>query len=383
MIMDYSDIYAEEEDELYQPTTNEESLIEKKYKKWLNSNTDISHISSIFRLEQESLNRKKCESIYLKESKNGEKYNECKTNEREEKSEVESEENVEIEDISSEKEKKEKNKEENLSGETLEDSKNIKKNHMFIWDEGGNDVKVTGSFSDWKIQYQMIRDQFDQIFRLELPLGNEIYQYKFIVDGEWKYSKNYPTKPDDMGNINNILDNTKIQLFDSKEKMKEKKKKKKTSTTKKSKKTKKTKKTKSKKKSQRKSSIKTKTAKTRASTINKESIKIVKKDSIYKSVYPSDDDIVPLPLPNKRYYKTFKLENFTNQTSIGNKNFYDYYDRYCLSYPASSKPIFILGHVNLNHLISVNHNNKSNILKNSMSFRYREKATTFIYYKHN
>jgi len=31
-----------------------------------------------------------------------------------------------------------------------------------------------------------------------------------------------------------------------------------------------------------------------------------------------------LPLPNKRYYKTFKLENFTNQTSIGNKNFYDY-----------------------------------------------------------
>ena len=180
MIMDYSDIYAEEDDELYQPTTNEESLIEKKYKKWLNSNTDISHISSIFRLEQESLNRKKCESIYLKESKNGEKYNECKTNEREEKSEVESEENVEIEDISSEKEKKEKNKEENLSGETLEDSKNIKKNHMFIWDEGGNDVKVTGSFSDWKIQYQMIRDQFDQIFRLELPLGNEIYQYKLV-----------------------------------------------------------------------------------------------------------------------------------------------------------------------------------------------------------
>jgi len=353
--MDYSDIYAEEDDELYQPTTNEESLLETKYKKWLNSNTDISHISSIFRLEQESLNGKKCESDYLKESKNGEKYNECKNNEKDE--------------------------EENLSEETLEDySKNIKKNHMFIWDEGGNDVKVTGSFSDWKIQYHMIRDQHDQIFRLELPLGNEIYQYKFIVDGEWKCSKNNPTKPDEMGNINNILDNTKIQLFDSKEKMKEKKQKKKTSTTKKSKKTKKTK---NKKKSQRRNSIKTKTTKTRASTINKESIKIVKKDSIYQSEYPSDDDIVPLPLPNKRYYKTFKLENFTNQTSIGNKNFYDYYDRYCLSYPASSKPIFILGHVNLNHLISANHNNKSNMLKNSMSFRYREKATTFIYYKYN
>ena len=103
--MDYSDIYAEEDDELYQPTTNEESLLETKYKKWLNSNTDISHISSIFRLEQESLNGKKCESDYLKESKNEEKYNECKNNEKEEKSEVESEENIEIEDIFSEKEK--------------------------------------------------------------------------------------------------------------------------------------------------------------------------------------------------------------------------------------------------------------------------------------
>ena len=109
---------------------------------------------------------------------------------------------------------------------------------------------------------------------------------------------------------------------------------------------------------------------------------MTRKNSIYQSVYPSDDDIIPLPLPNKRYYQTFKLEDFTNQKAIGNIKYYDYYDRYCFSFEASSRPIFILGHINLNHLISVK-NNKSNILKNSMSFRYREKASTFIYYKYN
>lgn len=35
------------------------------------------------------------------------------------------------------------------------------------------------------------------------------YQYKFIVDKIWKYSRNHPTIRDNSGNKNNIIDNSK------------------------------------------------------------------------------------------------------------------------------------------------------------------------------
>ena len=374
--MEYSDYYSEEDEDYYQSTTNEEfyreNNMDTKFKKWLNSDTDISHISSIYRLELENSNGMK--SQILNENQKKAKNNENE-NGQEDKSEKEYEEEN-IGDEISEEEIKEMKSEENNTEETLEDSNNNKKNYTFIWDEGGNDVKITGSFSDWKIKFQMTKEPNNQIFKCTLPLGNEIYQYKFIVDGEWKFSKKFPTKDDGNGNINNILDNTKNILVQPKEGNKEEKKPAKKEKTKKIKKKAKTKnKTKNK---QSLISTKTKTTKTRASTVNKD--KMVRKNSIYQSEYPSDDDILPLPLPNEPYFDSFELENYTNQKKIGKKNYYEYYDRYCFSFEASSKPIFILGHINLNHLISIKHN-KSNMLKNSMSFRYREKASTFIYYK--
>ena len=374
--MEYSDYYSEEDEDYYQSTTNEEfyreNNMDTKFKKWLNSDTDISHISSIYRLELENSNGMK--SQILNENQKKAKNNENE-NGQEDKSEKEYEEEN-IGDEISEEEIKEMKSEENNTEETLEDSNNNKKNYTFIWDEGGNDVKITGSFSDWKIKFQMTKEPNNQIFKCTLPLGNEIYQYKFIVDGEWKFSKKFPTKDDGNGNINNILDNTKNILVQPKEGNKEEKKPAKKEKTKKIKKKAKTKnKTKNK---QSLISTKTKTTKTRASTVNKD--KMVRKNRIYQSEYPSDDDILPLPLPNEPYFESFELENYTNQKKIGKKNYYEYYDRYCFSFEASSKPIFILGHINLNHLISIKHN-KSNMLKNSMSFRYREKASTFIYYK--
>ena len=374
--MEYSDYYSEEDEDYYQSTTNEEfyreNNMDTKFKKWLNSDTDISHISSIYRLELENSNGMK--SQILNENQKKAKNNDNE-NGQEDKSEKEYEEEN-IGDEISEEEIKEMKSEENNTEETLEDTNNNKKNYTFIWDEGGNDVKITGSFSDWKIKFQMTKEPNNQIFKCTLPLGNEIYQYKFIVDGEWKFSKKFPTKDDGNGNINNILDNTKNILVQPKEGNKEEKKPAKKEKTKKI-----IKKAKTKNKTKNKQSListKTKTTKTRASTVNKD--KMIRKNSIYQSEFPSDDDILPLPLPNEPYFDSFELENFTNQKKIGKKNYYEYYDRYCFSFEASSKPIFILGHINLNHLISIKHN-KSNMLKNSMSFRYREKASTFIYYK--
>ena len=366
--MEFEEVYSEEDEELFQPTTNEESYLENiadtKYKKWINSDTDISNISSIYRLELENSNGKKPEFLIKGEKER--KRDEYENNKGIEAKEYDDK-NIE-EDDSFGEEIKEINDEEIISKET----NNINKNYTFIWSEGGNDVKITGSFSDWKIKFQMTKDPNDKIFKCKIPLGNDIYQYKFIVDGEWKFSKNFPTKDDGNGNINNILDNTKNELIQPKEKKNDHNNIIKNLKVKKNEYKKKT------KNKQSRISTQTKTTKTRASTVNKE--KNTRKNSIYESEYPSDDDILPLPLPNKRYYASFKLENYTNQKAIGNIKYYDYYDRYCFSDETSSRPIFILGHINLNHLISVKHN-KSNLLKNSMSFRYREKASTFIYYK--
>ena len=366
--MEYTDYsYTEEDEEFFPPTTTEETMPdnfrETKFKKWLNSDTDISNISSIYRLETETLNEKANENENNKKTKEYKKEPEEKENK---------DKNYNNEEEDSLKVEEEENDEENLSDEDFDNFEDKKKKFTFIWNEGGNNVKVTGSFSEWKIQFSMFKDPDTQSFKFELPLDNGVYQFKFIVDNVWKCSKDYPTAQDGSGNINNILnfnENEEKESDDKNEEKENNKKEKKKSTKVKSPK---------KKMPSMISSVKTKT---RASSKMKESHKIIKKDSIYKSNYPSDDDISPLPLPNKRYYESFKLEKYSNQSSIGIKKYYDYYDRYCFTDGKSSKPIFILGHVNLNHLITVNHN-QPNISKNSMSFRYREKASTFIYYKY-
>ena len=37
-------------------------------------------------------------------------------------------------------------------------------------------------------------------------LAPGIYHYKYIVDGEWRFSPDDDTSPDEKGNINNIID---------------------------------------------------------------------------------------------------------------------------------------------------------------------------------
>ena len=321
--------FIEEENDITQPTTfetNEESTKEThqkaNYKKWIDSKSDISNISNMVNSDIESSTDK--ESI------------------NEEKEEKEENNNVE------------ENEEDNESKDAKEDSNNIKINYLFIWTEGGSQVKLTGSFSDWKIKFDMAKDPNDNCFKCQLPLDNKIYQFKFIVDNDWKCSDKYPKKEDNSGNINNFID-----LTDYKE---------------------------NKNKTPEKKEQRTEKEKDNENTDikepenNKEKNKIKRKGSIYSSQYPSNDSIIPLPLPNKRYYQSFKLDKFSHQNNIGNKKYYNYYQRYSFSDEKSSKPIFLLGHVNLNHLIS-SKNKRMIKIKNCMSFRFREKACTFIYYK--
>lgn len=75
---------------------------------------------------------------------------------------------------------------------------------VIVWSHGGNHVEVEGSFDNWSTRQPLQRSGKDfTIIKLLLP---GVYQYKFIVDGEWKYDPNQPAMFDDMGNVNNVIE---------------------------------------------------------------------------------------------------------------------------------------------------------------------------------
>ena len=81
---------------------------------------------------------------------------------------------------------------------------------MFKWTHGGQRVFLTGTFNDWaKEGIPMVRSgqEFYQI--LEIPKG--VHEYKFLVDGDWKFSHEQPVLQDTSGNVNNVVD---IQYYE-------------------------------------------------------------------------------------------------------------------------------------------------------------------------
>ena len=73
----------------------------------------------------------------------------------------------------------------------------------------GKSVLLAGSFLDnWNNIKVMIRNKDTGIFERVVYLPKEKHQFKFIVDNKWLCSSQYPTMPDDQGNINNFIDFT-------------------------------------------------------------------------------------------------------------------------------------------------------------------------------
>ena len=67
-------------------------------------------------------------------------------------------------------------------------------------------VVLTGSFNNWS-QSQLLfgREGGEWVCRVELDPG--VYQYKFIVDGDWLLDPSNPeTAEDEAGNVNNVLE---------------------------------------------------------------------------------------------------------------------------------------------------------------------------------
>mmetsp|Transcript_43713 Transcript_43713/g.52859 ORF Transcript_43713/g.52859 Transcript_43713/m.52859 type:complete len:257 (+) Transcript_43713:223-993(+) len=75
---------------------------------------------------------------------------------------------------------------------------------VITWSHGGTAVEVQGSWDNWTSRQPLHRHGKDFNIVKMLPPG--VFQYKFIVDREYKYAPDQPAMFDEMGNVNNVLE---------------------------------------------------------------------------------------------------------------------------------------------------------------------------------
>ena len=268
---------------------------------------------------------------------------------------------TEIDDNSHSLNKEKKNNSNEENDETACETKQSKNSYTFTWNENGEEIKITGSFSNWKEQYTLKKDPIDNIFKLTLKLNDGKYEYKFIVDGIWKCAEGQPKIIDENGNINNIVE------IGSSDFIKE-----------------------NKIKNPKKKNVKNKkykndnNEKNKLKKLNKKKYK--KNDEGYDNVYPDKEEEANtgMTLPNKNYRGFFNLDNYTRQKKVSSNKLYLKYQKQ-ENYSASKSYglLFDLGHINLNHLFLVKNkddNKNKNINRIGINYKFRFKTSTFIYY---
>ena len=324
-----------------------------KSMKWVRSSLD-----TISQLQREEIEELENDEIY-NENQFGDNDNQNQDNILENNND----ENVDNENNNNDNTDENNNKE---TDETFSDSNSNKIMHTFTWDEGGEDVKLIGSFSGWKQQFNMVKDEKDQIYKVSLPLKNELYEYKFIVDGVWKCSKKQNTKDDGKGNINNVIDLTNV-----KEKNETKKK---VSSKKNSKNGEKAKKKKSRKEMK---------SKDKKNNENGKKGKIKNpKNKEYGTEYPQPNEMTE-PKYNDLIGKSFNINNESKQRKIGVLKYFKYVPNNSYSSNKSYINISSYRHTILEHILFQKKIKKNKDIKYGLSVRYRQKATTFIYYHFN
>ena len=211
--------------------------------------------------------------------------------------------------------------------------------YTFIWEEKCNIAKVIGSFNNWKEQLIMTFDPKDNLYKYKLELKRDKYEYKFIIDNSWKFSKYQETRNDGKGNINNFIDltnyNKRINDIRKTKKIKKKKKKKK-----------------------------------------KEKVQKVES---YGVLFPTKEELnTEAPITQELYLKSFFINEATNQNNIGEKNYFKYSNRESYTEEKSYRNLLFSPHVNLNHTMSFCDN--KDILQVGLSYRFRNKDCTLVYY---
>lgn len=70
----------------------------------------------------------------------------------------------------------------------------------------GRSVAVAGSFNDWQPVKKLVEKNGNGVYRCRLLLFPGEYQYKFLVDGQWRSDALNPDfVPNDFGSLNSVL----------------------------------------------------------------------------------------------------------------------------------------------------------------------------------
>ena len=223
----------------------------------------------------------------------------------------------------------------------------------FEWDGGGKSVYVTGDFCKWE-QFFLMKKKSESKYILTINLPRGYHQYKFKIDGEWKYNNKYPTCNDD-GNINNYLDTTNSD------------------------------------KTVKNSDEGATAISTNFTDNNIEISKIPKKVSknLFKvnselnqeqkkiqDMKKLDRKVPKIPI---EYSNSMNINLKSNQNKLGAKNFLKINENNILSDNLSFKTLISTPSEQINHLESKNNKNKSVVV--AVSSRYKFKFITFVYYK--
>ena len=80
----------------------------------------------------------------------------------------------------------------------------------FVWEslskEPPKDVTIKGSWKKWQADDHLtreVRENGEVFFRITMTLHPGVYQYKYIIDGQWECDPNSPLALDEEGNCNN------------------------------------------------------------------------------------------------------------------------------------------------------------------------------------
>ena len=239
----------------------------------------------------------------------------------------------------------------------------------FYWDEGGNEIYITGSFCEWKDFFLMEKNE-KGIYTKILMLPPGFYQYKFKIDNNWAYSQKQPKFEDNNGNVNNFIDTTNYNENMIQDKQQEKKK-------------------------DKKENIE-KTQKFRIDNIIEPKYKInnIKRNPSTKStnsigIYSDYSTYIPLktelsikPSALPGLYKTHYNLNEKKNKIIYEKKFsqIEYIDHTNNLLTNQYVGFQNLYHIHSNHLHSKEISDTKNNVTSIIS-RYRAKFSTFIYYK--
>ena len=249
--------------------------------------------------------------------------------------------------------------EEKTTGNTNNEISTKKYPFKFEYKGNGKSVLLAGSFLDnWNNIKVMIKNKDTNNFERVVYLPKGKHQFKFIVDNKWLCSNQYPTIPDDQGNINNFIDLTNYSPPE--EILKEE--------------------------------LRKKLGEKKQEKNNKEinnSIISNNSNKEYTTIKPERNELnMNAPGIIRHYLPTFNLDYQSNQNKFRTKKYLKFKERNIHTENNTYKKILVCPHEKLMHLcpniedLVLKRNNKgdNNYIKICTTTRNKHKFLTTVYY---